>query len=197
MIYFRFSIITFPVDQKFTYTQLVFGSITYKLFNLGQTSRVAFHKLPTISWVNFGPFLLTAGVTESGLQASLLAYGFSVLPTKCLYHLQDPDSTALVSRMTASAGSPTTSLEFSVPNRRACCLDLWQSLWGCHRVQFSGRIFSIYIIDVALAAGDSLIHLYADNAILCTSGPSLDTVLTNLQTSFNDIQLSFCGLQLL
>ena len=29
------------------------------------------------------------------------------------------------------------------------------------------------------------------------SGPSLDTVLTNLQTSFNAIQLSFRGLQLL
>ena len=55
----------------------------------------------------------------------------------------------------------------------------------------------VYINDVALAAGDSLIHLYADNTILCTSGPSLDTVLTNLQMSFNAIQLSFRGLQLL
>jgi hypothetical protein len=27
--------------------------------NLGQTFRVAFHKIPTISWVMFGPFLLT------------------------------------------------------------------------------------------------------------------------------------------
>ena len=52
------------------------------------------------------------------------------------------------------------------------------------------------INDVTLAAGDSLIHLYADT-ILYTSGPSLDTVLTILQTSFNAIQLSFCGLQLL
>ena len=50
-IYFYF---TFPMGQKFTYTQFVFGSIA-----LGQTFRVAFHKLPTISWVNFGPFLLT------------------------------------------------------------------------------------------------------------------------------------------
>ena len=57
----------FPVGQKFTYTQLEFGSIAFKLFNLGQTFWVAFHKLPTISWVNFGPFLLTAGLTESGL----------------------------------------------------------------------------------------------------------------------------------
>uniref|UniRef100_A0A8K9XME0 Reverse transcriptase domain-containing protein n=1 Tax=Oncorhynchus mykiss TaxID=8022 RepID=A0A8K9XME0_ONCMY len=58
-------------------------------------------------------------------------------------------------------------------------------------------LFSVYINDVALAAGDSLIHLYADDTILYTSGPSLDTVLTNLQTSFNAIQLSFRGLQLL
>ena len=87
--------------------------------------------------------------------------------------------------------------EFSVSNRRACCLDLWQSLWVCHRVQFSGRLFSVYINNVALAAVDFLIHLYADDTILYTSGPSLDTVLTNLQTSFNDIQLSFHGLQLL
>uniref|UniRef100_A0A674BNN1 Reverse transcriptase domain-containing protein n=1 Tax=Salmo trutta TaxID=8032 RepID=A0A674BNN1_SALTR len=56
---------------------------------------------------------------------------------------------------------------------------------------------SVYINDVAHAAGDSLIHLYADDTILYTSGPSLDTVLTNLQTTFNAIQLSFRGLQLL
>jgi hypothetical protein len=58
-------------------------------------------------------------------------------------------------------------------------------------------LFSVYINDVALAAGESLIHLYADDTILYTSGLSLDTVLTNLQTSFNAIQHSFCGLQLL
>ena len=108
------------------------------------------------------------------------------------------DSTALVSLMAASPGSHTTSqTEFSVSNCRACCPDLWQSLWGCHRVQFSGRLFSVYINYVALAAGESLIHLYPDDTILCTSGPSLDTVLTNLQTSFNAIQLPFRGLQLL
>ena len=60
MIYFSFYFfITFPVGQKFTYNQLVVGSIAFKLFNLGQTFWVAFHKLPTISWVNFGPFLLS------------------------------------------------------------------------------------------------------------------------------------------
>ena len=58
-------------------------------------------------------------------------------------------------------------------------------------------LFSVYINDVALAAGDSLIHLHTDNTILYTSGPSLDTVLTNLRTSFNAVQLSFRGLQLL
>ena len=100
--------------------------------------------------------------------------------------------------MTASPGSPTSSqIEFSGLNRRACCPNLWQPLWGCHRVQFSGRLFSVYINDVALAAGDFLIHLYTDDTILYTSGPSLDTVLTNLQTIFNAIQLSFRGHQLL
>uniref|UniRef100_A0A8K9UDU7 Reverse transcriptase domain-containing protein n=1 Tax=Oncorhynchus mykiss TaxID=8022 RepID=A0A8K9UDU7_ONCMY len=58
-------------------------------------------------------------------------------------------------------------------------------------------LFSVYINEVTLAAGESLIHLYADDTILYTSGPSLDTVLTTLQASFNAIQLSFRGLQLL
>ena len=55
-------------------------------------------------------------------------------------------------------------------------------------------LFSVDINDVALAAGDYLIHLYADDTILYISGPSLDIVLTNLQTSFNAIQHSFRGL---
>ena len=60
MIYFIFiSFITFQVGQKLKYTQLVFGSIAFQLFNLGQMFWVAFPKLPTISWVNFDPFLLT------------------------------------------------------------------------------------------------------------------------------------------
>jgi hypothetical protein len=53
------------------------------------------------------------------------------------------------------------------------------------------NLFSVYINDVALAVGNSLIHLYADDTILYTSGPYLDTVLTNLQMSFNAIQHSF------
>jgi hypothetical protein len=58
-------------------------------------------------------------------------------------------------------------------------------------------LFSVFINDVALAASDSQIHLYADDTILYTSGPSLDTVLTYLQTNFIAIQHSFRGLQLL
>jgi hypothetical protein len=58
-------------------------------------------------------------------------------------------------------------------------------------------LFSVYINDVALAAGDSLIHLYADDTILYTAGPSLDIVLKNLQESFNNIQHSLRSLQLL
>ena len=58
MIYLRsISFITFPVVQKFTDTLLVLGSIAFELFNLGETLWVALRKLPTISWVNFGPFL--------------------------------------------------------------------------------------------------------------------------------------------
>ena len=33
-------------------------------------------------------------------------------------------------------------------------------------------LFSVFIYDVARAVGDSLIHLYADNTILYTSGPN-------------------------
>lgn len=58
---------------------------------------------------------------------------------------------ALVSQMIASPGSPTTYLiEFSVSNRRACCPGLWQSLWGCHRVQFLDRLFSLYTSMMSL-----------------------------------------------
>ena len=58
-------------------------------------------------------------------------------------------------------------------------------------------LFSVYINDVALAAGDSLIHLYADDTVLYTSGNSLDTMVTNFKTSFNAVQYPLRGLQLL
>ena len=60
-----------------------------------------------------------------------------------------------------------------------------------------GPTKSVYIKDAALAAGDYLILLYAEDTIPYTSGPSLDTELTNLKMSFNAMQHSFCGLQLL
>ena len=37
------------MGQRFTYTQIVFGSIAFKLFNLGQPFWVAFHKVPQAS----------------------------------------------------------------------------------------------------------------------------------------------------
>ena len=59
------SFITFPVGQKFTYTQIVFGSIAFILFNLVQAFQIFLNKLPIISWVNFGPLLLTELVQRS------------------------------------------------------------------------------------------------------------------------------------
>jgi hypothetical protein len=87
--------------------------------------------------------------------------------------------------------------EFKVSDRRFCCPHLWQFMRVPQGSIPEPTLFSVYINDIAHAAGDSLIHLYADDTILHTSGPSLDTVLTNLQTSFNAIQHSFRGLQLL
>ena len=52
------------MGQKFTYTQLVFGSIAFKLFNLGQTFQVAFHNKLGEFWP-IPPD--RTGVTESGL----------------------------------------------------------------------------------------------------------------------------------
>ena len=67
-------------DERGT-TQLVFGSIAFKLFNLGQLFLVACHKLG-----EFWPIPPDrAGVTESGWLASLLAHAFSGLPTKFLW----------------------------------------------------------------------------------------------------------------
>uniref|UniRef100_A0A3B3CX90 Reverse transcriptase domain-containing protein n=1 Tax=Oryzias melastigma TaxID=30732 RepID=A0A3B3CX90_ORYME len=57
-------------------------------------------------------------------------------------------------------------------------------------------LFSIYINNIGDSAGDSLIHLYADDTVLYSVGPSLDIVKKQLQHSFNKIQLSFSRLHL-
>ena len=49
----------FLQSQKFTYISLVFGTIAFKLYDLGQTFWISFHKLLTIVGRNFGPFLPT------------------------------------------------------------------------------------------------------------------------------------------
>ena len=73
------------MGQKFTYTQIVFGSIALNNLNLGQMFRVAFHKLPTVSWVDFGPFLLTELVKLSQVCRTPCSHTiFSVLPTNSL-----------------------------------------------------------------------------------------------------------------
>jgi hypothetical protein len=61
------------------------------------------------------------------------------------------DSTAVDSQMIASPSPPTTSLiEFRMSNRRACCPNLWQSLWGYNMVQFSDRLSSLYTLMMSL-----------------------------------------------
>ena len=71
------------MGQKFIYTQLVFGSIANKLFESNVSA-----SLPKASHNKLGEFWPIppdrAGVTESGLQASLLTHAFSVLPTNVL-----------------------------------------------------------------------------------------------------------------
>ena len=58
-------------------------------------------------------------------------------------------------------------------------------------------LFSIYINDIAHSALGSSIHLYADDTVLYTAGPSPDMVLTSLQNSFNTVQQAFSSLNLL
>ena len=95
------------------------------------------------------------------------------------------DSTAWASQMTASPGLPTTlqTLQSSVCEFGGPVVRTSGSLHG-GTTGFNSR-------------ADSFLCIYQWYRILYTSGPSLDTVLTNLQTSFNAIQYSFRGLQLL
>ena len=57
-------------------------------------------------------------------------------------------------------------------------------------------LFSIYINNIAQAVGRSLIHLYADDTVLYTAGPSMDFVLNALQQSFLSVQQAFSALTL-
>ena len=54
--------------QMFTYTQLVFGSLAFKLFNLGQTFVGSLPQATPTKWGAFWPIRPDrAGVTEAGL----------------------------------------------------------------------------------------------------------------------------------
>ena len=57
-------------------------------------------------------------------------------------------------------------------------------------------LFSIYINNIPLAAGHSLIHLYADDTILYASDPSPSSVQSTLQDSFLQVQHAFSQLKL-
>lgn len=57
-------------------------------------------------------------------------------------------------------------------------------------------LFSLYINQVSAATRGSSIHLYADDTILYTSGPSPEAVAESLQESFNTVQKSLSSLKL-
>ena len=83
--------------------------------------------------------------------------------------------------MTASFGLPTTSqIVQCVKSEGLLSGPLAVSMGVPQGSSLGSTLFSVYVNDVALAAGDSLIHLHADDPILYTPGPSLETVLTNL-----------------
>lgn len=58
-------------------------------------------------------------------------------------------------------------------------------------------LFSIHRNNVLQTVNESFIHLSADDTILYASGPSLDSIRTNLQSSFTHIQHTFLNLPLL
>ena len=57
-------------------------------------------------------------------------------------------------------------------------------------------LFSIYIKNTAQAVVSSLIHLYADDAVLYSAVPSLDFVINSLQHSFLSVQQALSVLNL-
>ena len=57
-------------------------------------------------------------------------------------------------------------------------------------------LFSIYINSIAQVVGSSLIHLYADDTVLFSAGPSPDFVLNALQQFFLSVQKAFSTLNL-
>ena len=57
-------------------------------------------------------------------------------------------------------------------------------------------LFSIYINEVAKEAGNSRIHLYADDTILYAVGPSIASAAATLQESLNNVEKAFHSLHL-
>jgi hypothetical protein len=57
-------------------------------------------------------------------------------------------------------------------------------------------LFSIYINNIGQAVGSSLVHLYADDTVLYSAGPSPDLGLNALQQSFLSVQQAFSALHL-
>ena len=58
-------------------------------------------------------------------------------------------------------------------------------------------LFSVYINNIASSVCDSSIHLYADDTILYTVGPSPGAVLASLQDNCFRVQQAFSSLNLL
>jgi hypothetical protein len=57
-------------------------------------------------------------------------------------------------------------------------------------------LFSIHINDIPQAVGSSLIHLYADDPVSYSAGPSPDCVLNALQQSFLSVQQASSALNI-